>query len=1237
MEITEEEEEEQREKKRQSTVDEEDRPRSSASRNHDPPPADTTTAAPVTLDPDLADSLTTSGFTNTSNPPHFFAGAPPRPSSPAKSLDDAARRRAVNSNRPDLYSYSTYTYGKPKVKLGPRPSLDVGGRPRTSCSADGFRPVASIPTGLKSSKSVRKGRAQDRATSSLPSDQEEATHAPDIAFLATSIPIPENGPLESGLELARPHTSGGGAPSQSSSAHGKVGLPALPTAAPKRDVITPEKARLIKAMKLREMKKKMGLTPPDVAPVATGSAPESDTPAPCPQSEVSLPVAETEGNQREIALKPEGDAESRLSMSNPDSGVAIEGPNDQISVDARSDSHPTSPIASSFDIGDSTKASSVSESTDETVQPNHEQKLDEQDGVGEEFSLALPASIKETGEDGQDDSAREANEAVEANETNETSDSISLGGTLRGEQEDGITEPTVETGDEKALAQNDFSTAVPVQTPDADEVGGARLNAGTDVEERTDSQKGDGTNGGTTDSPQFAVPLSKFSRQQGRPAASTTIGPIPSIVTPLPEAELDSSTKDRKSINESEISTSEAETVSIETRRSKRKVLVERIRTDLDVTGKERAQSDSNLSEDDDLMDELQSATLQQAKPVTVSKSPITPVFPKPDIDAEDEAAAAGAERALPGRAVSNPIRAPLVTPTGPPGNSARSVSSGAAFGQNGSQQASSDLRPKTAKIGSSISQRIKALEKLSATTAAAEAAGQKERPSSSFFSVRKASLRHPSRPPSVDLSGGPASPSSPGSLESSPASARTRRDRSGSMASRLSVFEGGSAPRGRPESIRVTARIIRDPSQPYPKAPEPKAAADYGPLDLKQSPLVVDHQRASPGTSPSATPAPAVTPPAPAPADEREETRAGRRLSLFQRRLSRDRRSQSQDRAAEAAENEPKDDAEPASQPRRRSSLTVVKDFIRDRRGSVISNKSPSTDNLNLNASPGPGLGNVTSPTAPSLRSPSRPPSVHHNSVFPRRLSISSRRSSIDQKSPAQGAGGLAASPFSPTETGADLDGDDKKSRPGSSSASITSQNGNKNGNRASRFMRRLSSSFSSRKNVTPSISPTVAEEEDADIAAQNGARAIQTSDGVAAAYAPPSIVAYMGDVNVQFPDNLLWKRRTICLDSQGFLILSAIQGMSAAVPATATGTGKDFKQQAGAIKRYHLGDFRPPYTPEMEMQELPNSIVLDFIEGSGLQIACEDRPGQLNVLHSQCPPPLSFASFSTHLNWVR
>jgi hypothetical protein len=48
------------------------------------------------------------------------------------------------------------------------------------------------------------------------------------------------------------------------------------------------------------------------------------------------------------------------------------------------------------------------------------------------------------------------------------------------------------------------------------------------------------------------------------------------------------------------------------------------------------------------------------------------------------------------------------------------------------------------------------------------------------------------------------------------------------------------------------------------------------------------------------------------------------------------------------------------------------------------------------------------------------------------------------------------------------------------------------------------------------------------------------------------------------------------------------------------------------------HMSEFRTPMIPDIEMQELPNSVMLDFIEGSGLQVACEDRGGQARILNS-------------------
>ena len=50
--------------------------------------------------------------------------------------------------------------------------------------------------------------------------------------------------------------------------------------------------------------------------------------------------------------------------------------------------------------------------------------------------------------------------------------------------------------------------------------------------------------------------------------------------------------------------------------------------------------------------------------------------------------------------------------------------------------------------------------------------------------------------------------------------------------------------------------------------------------------------------------------------------------------------------------------------------------------------------------------------------------------------------------------------------------------------------------------------------------------------------------------------------------------------------------------------------------IKRFPLAEFHAPYIPDQDRQELPNSVILDFKDGSTLQCACENPGGQAHVL---------------------
>ncbi|EEP80194.1 predicted protein [Uncinocarpus reesii 1704] len=146
----------------------------------------------------------------------------------------------------------------------------------------------------------------------------------------------------------------------------------------------------------------------------------------------------------------------------------------------------------------------------------------------------------------------------------------------------------------------------------------------------------------------------------------------------------------------------------------------------------------------------------------------------------------------------------------------------------------------------------------------------------------------------------------------------------------------------------------------------------------------------------------------------------------------------------------------------------------------------------------------------------------------------------------------------------------------------------------RKSRLMRRVSTiTSSSRRGLINALSPTL-KEEDPPTPPPKEEREPTPE--------PPQVVD-IGEVNVQFPDTLLWKRRFMRIDDHGYLILT---------PGTIDGTARN------TVKRYHLSEFRPPTLPDQDRQELPNSIVLDFSNGSTLQCACESRNGQRAILQT-------------------
>jgi len=1093
-EIAEEDEEDERGRKRQSVVHEEDRP-SSPSRpsavNDDEPPVRAQT--PVVLDPDQA---TSTEFATTVDVP-VFEGVEV-PSSP-----DSHRRMSSQSARTERYG-SSY---RPKVKLGPRPSLEATNRPH---SADNFRPTAALPAGFKGfSKGSKKGKTDDKSLDDEQDNSQPVT--PDLSGQAFIIPE----------DAAADHISLPPRPATSSGASIKS-MSTIMSTATKENKMTPEKARLMKAMKMREKKKKMSASQP-------GPPPTQDLPPPPRRdSEDSMDKADSiletaDGPKPGSPVKTAHTAESHTTAY------------DATSDHSASDSRPQSAAAASVsEVGDSTKASSISDSTDETVharKPSIGELSDGEDDGPEEISEILE-------EAGLDLHASE--QPIEAAPTAMTSESTDVA-----QAPISNTRPLAEVELEKqestksavspismqaekegykeplATANRDVSSSSePAPAISSASHGQTPLPSPT---EKSQSGKSSGDQKSVSSkSPRTPSLKSRFSTQDLRVSSSATepVPPLPQIVA----HESTSSDPSRLNDNTHQWSIpepSEEPTLQPPPRKSlQRETSIEPIETNIEVPKDNDSDSDDSL-DDADLMDEIATATVEEAKPMMVSKSPIVPVFPT--IDPPGKPSRGLSPQPPLTRTVSNPLRGPLLVPSDVSQSSARSVSAGgAAFLHNITRQPSgASLQSKKGNVGSSISQRIKALEQLSTTPGGpVDTKARPVTPSSTFFAVRKASVRQPSQSPSVTdranvLSSQCPTPEPQNSRPGTPVDITpefTRRERTNSMANRLSMFEGHNMPRGRPESIQVTARILRDGNDGFLKKLEPHKT---GLSELKQSPLVIDTYAKKPKTSDGIS------------------SKSGQ-LSDFTKEPLPDRKKSA--------------DQEEYPDHRRRSSLNIVRGLL----GKSADSSVP------------------VSPSPASIKSPSRA------STFVQGARRGSASKDIEH------AGSQPTSPplLSDNETEDETKGDKKDTR-------------------TSRFMRRFSSSFGGvRKATPPAVSPTVAEEPTFPTPKQAAPAAFD---------AQQSIAAYIGDVNVQFPDNLLWKRRSLCLDTQGWLILSAVQG--------ATAGAKDKLAGAG-VKRYHMSEFKRPYAPDVEVQELPNSVVLDLIQGSCLQVACGDRSGQTQTL---------------------
>jgi hypothetical protein len=507
-----------------------------------------------------------------------------------------------------------------------------------------------------------------------------------------------------------------------------------------------------------------------------------------------------------------------------------------------------------------------------------------------------------------------------------------------------------------------------------------------------------------------------------------------------------------------------------------------------------------DTSDDESFYDDLQTATVEEAKPVMVGRSPINAVFNigGPDRQRERNGPASsagpktneGPKSMLENSTIGVRCSPSAALPQCPP-----------------AMEPAQSLLIKSTNVSSDISKRIKALEVFSGRTETGTSPPHTATPPSPPMNaglVKKRMSAHspvekPTRtmsrttPPAKQLHPSPApTPTpAPASRDNQPSWIQTNRPSTEIL-----------APKRKGDSISVTARIIRDPheNKPIESSTPSKPVA----MNLHRSPLVVEHENA--GSAPQAeTGKPSRSARSPNPSDQ-PDTAVGEAPKSEQRRFS---FSSSHSAAAKVPQSESFT---------KRLSLTIR--HARNESGN-----------------------------------------------FPRSASDSS--SIAEDKIPKES----------------------RKARLMRRMSLLTA------GSRRS-----IASAFGSNQNRQEDPASMIAQPPES-IAEHAGEMSPEHSS-IAESHAH---VVDIGDLNIQFPDTLLWKRRFMRIDDQGFLILT---------PPTMEANKR------GVSRRFHLSDFKKPSLPPHEREELPWSIVLDFEDGSCLQCACESRYAQAQVLRSRFSP---------------
>ena len=765
-------------------------------------------------------------------------------------------RLSSQSGRPSTRDIThAYEY-KPKVKLGPRPSMDSSAsRLENSSGTSSFRPVSTLPAGLRMPpRKVVSGRPKSSQAQSNFSDR-MSSRQPLPPAPITPIRIPDRNTTIANNGLPTP----------------------VKTPEPKSPKMTPEKRRLMKALQIR--KKQLA-----AQKSVTGNGIET---MPDHQEDTGR---DTEGSvSRTVAngvtLLAEFDSEHvSIPVLNKDEHRDVEASPISLPETCEEPSTQASSITDDEevlgrrkqDLNTNLESTTFEPSLSEPVNP---QPATSQPQYQEELGLPSRAAIKDdrgpTTSDENLGSEVEAHkpelvdETLPVEEQHELLPShVPLESLLKAEDGQFISEGQSEKDNEGSTVL-DVLPAIHSLPPEDSESSTKDIDATDGVSQTvpsggTDKLSEHGVQSDHAPTSQGAIedieglkapdhfPPTKEEHLEHLNASEIPLPPIdddeelglsttqapghmtPSILVSSSKREVGSS--DAKSLDKCQSQTIDATaTATSSSNNIDDQDIERRVRRQGVVNPMQRLSSSDHLEEhflsDESFMEELKSATLQEAKPISVSKSPIKPVFSRSE--SEKSVAETRASRSVSSPLTPQSLNEETFTPRLPTPLSARSFSAS----QSPRSEAQQVVPPLPKKIGvsSGISQRIRALEQLS--TRPASPSSQATSPTfPAVTSLRKTSPRGP--PVATDVgsvnkiisrpsTAYPSPTSSPETIKSSPFKKFTKPGNT------------------RPESITVTATIVRDAKNKTPETPsnpsEPRA------MDLHQSPLVVEHQSMGP------------------------------------------------------------------------------------------------------------------------------------------------------------------------------------------------------------------------------------------------------------------------------------------------------------------------------------------------------------------------------------------------------